>query len=115
MMNRIELNEEELNKVAGGEDLQGTANTWYHGTYTCPFCGKKHEFVTKPAGFCGSEVDQYRACTKTTGADLLTFGISAVNGIIRLWDQNSKAHQVEYQFDYVVAGGVRHDMPFTLP
>ena len=32
MMNRIELNEEELNKVAGGEDLQGTANTWYHGT-----------------------------------------------------------------------------------
>ena len=48
-------------------------------------------------------------------ADLVTFGISAVNGIIRLWDQNSKAHQVEYQFDYVVAGGVRHDMPFTLP
>ena len=109
MTNRIELNNEDLNKVAGG-DLQGTANTWHHGTYVCPYCHKTHEFVTQPINICGAIVEKFSACAKTTDVQLYNFDAFAVNGTVWVWVNNDK-YELNCKFDYVVAGGTRHNLP----
>ena len=108
------MSDEEL-KLVVGDDLESDAYTYYHSIYSCPICGKQHEFTTKNSPIYGWNcvVDKSTACADTFYIGMETFNLGNPDGLLNLRSEKySKDYQVSYHFDYIMAGGVKHT--FTL-